>query len=1137
MNWVISLTKYTFGIFMLTLLFSTQTFADDIEIFESEEPVEPPNILFLMDVSGSMQWEVGSENIPVNSTDSRLSILKGALGDLLTDADMVDVNVGLMSFSGHGGSWLAHGPSYPVKPIDADALPILKSNSSFAHPGSTSLPSAVGITSRGYIQEISNTWNAENGTPIVDALFEAAKYMRGEDIHWGNKEPSEPQAAHPSTYGVNTNLIANGSISNTYQCNTDACGGTTGVSCNHLSSCATTPASTTTNTCSTPTCGDPGSCTKTSSTTLNCPSGATFCGTAVDATECTTTPNPGVNVECLLTEAECLAANPLLTSCSTDVITLVVTCIEGVPDTVTCPVDEYTCSTTTAAFETCTHEVCGSISSSGIDYISPITNECQNNAIILLSDGEPTVNNSSPLVETMVGTLSNNCSSTSTEMGRCGEELARFLAESDHSSQDGDQNVNLYTIGFALGASSPAETYLRTLASAGGGTFASADSTAGLIKAFKEAISGINKKARLFSSPTYTSNSESILAHGSYVYMPVFNRESGPHWSGNLKKFNIVDGRLVDKDDNSKNATSDSGALNNAKDEWAVGDIAHAVKDGGAANKLNPDARNLFTDNGNTGTAAARAPMSSVTNAQLGLSSTSTEKDALLNFIKGKNEDGSSRHHMGDIIHSKPVHVDIDGEEYIFVGTNEGYLHAFKASDGEEVFAYMPSELLKNIKRQKDNDPTDFHVYGVDGEITVWKGKLNTTDVKDTVMLLFGLRRGGKAYYALNVTNPSSPTLAWKITASGDFSQLGYSWSKPKIAKVKIDANAPKNVMIIGGGYVDDNGEVLKDGNGDPQTEADNSGTGSDVYIVDLANGTKLWKTPDATISYAVPGGVRTMDIDRNGLVDRLYFADVGGNIWRADLNFQTSTSDFKVYPFASLGGSASSKRKFFNEPDVAFFRHAGQYVMSIAIGSGDRPNALGTTTDDRFYTMFDTHPFKYNTNETPNKPTIIKDPDHLVSIDQAETTNFFTGSLKGWYLDFDAFSGAAGVSGEKVLSSAFTFENKVIFTSFGIGTASVDPNDACKTTSANQSHLYVLDLLKGKKVLNLDDTVGTDVYVGPLDDIPDAPQLYIPKTKNCTVDDCTIKTTITVGAAAPVEAPSVVKKLPKVYWIDKQRN
>jgi len=162
----------------------------------------------------------------------------------------------------------------------------------------------------------------------------------------------------------------------------------------------------------------------------------------------------------------------------------------------------------------------------------------------------------------------------------------------------------------------------------------------------------------------------------------------------------------------------------------------------------------------------------------------------LIRYIRGwKNgvEADGVRKHMGDMLHSEPVIItykeaDVDGnnkEQYIFAGTNEGYLHAFDAETGEEKFAFMPKKLLKNIERQQNADDDRRHVYGIDGKISYIKNGSN-------IYLYFGLRRGGRAYYAMDVTDITKPKLMWKVDGAdgGDFARLGQTWSAHRILQI-----------------------------------------------------------------------------------------------------------------------------------------------------------------------------------------------------------------------------------------------------------------------------------------------------------------------------------------------------------------
>ena len=103
-------------------------------------------------------------------------------------------------------------------------------------------------------------------------------------------------------------------------------------------------------------------------------------------------------------------------------------------------------------------------------------------------------------------------------------------------------------------------------------------------------------------------------------------------------------------------------------------------------------------------------------------------------------------------------------------------------SGGEELFAFMPQELLPNLQQIKTNLATGSHIYGLDGAITLRHDDSDGDRVIDSgerAILYFGMRRGGNHYYALEVSDINNPKLLWKISGgAGDFINLGQTWSR-----------------------------------------------------------------------------------------------------------------------------------------------------------------------------------------------------------------------------------------------------------------------------------------------------------------------------------------------------------------------
>ena len=398
----------------------------------------------------------------------------------------------------------------------------------------------------------------------------------------------------------------------------------------------------------------------------------------------------------------------------------------------------------------------------------------------------------------------------------------------------------------------------------------------------------------------------------------------------------------------------------------------------------------------------------------------------------------------------------------------------------------MPRELLANIKTLYENDFNNDHPYGVDGPLTIWHDDANgnrVVDGSEKVYLYAGMRRGGKNYYALDVTDPTSPSLKWEIKGgTGDFSKLGQTWSKPVLAKVDLDGDkdtAAKDVLIFGGGY---------DADQDTATNRQNDDEGDAIYLVDAVTGAKLWSADEystgssasSDMLNSIPADLRVIDIDGNGIHDRIYAADMGGRIYRIDL----PDSENKVIPDSekltspqvtklaelSSDSSVENNRRFYSEPDSALIVDHGERYMAISIGSGYRAHPLKQGADnaqDRLYMIKDKN--LYN----------IPDPGTLVTVEHdtnlVDLTNYTYvdgngnkipmtdwDEKKGWYLNLNR-----GI-GEKALAEAFTLNNTVFFTTFQ--PESGTPADVC-SNAAHTARAYVMNITNAEPVSTFTDT------------------------------------------------------------------
>ncbi len=755
-------------------------------------------------------------------------------------------------------------------------------------------------------------------------------------------------------------------------------------------------------------------------------------------------------------------------------------------------------------------------------YISPIGGSCQPNHIVLLSDGPPTGSAPESEIRTLIG--ESTCEKGGTEA--CATDLARWLNENDQSDVfDASQKITTHTIAFNLDGT---PEFLQDVATAGGGTAYSADTTDELLAVFGEISATVTEDDASFIAPAATVNQFNRLANRSDIYFALFKPELSPHWDGNIKRFNLGtaddgsgDVLIRDRDGNvaideqtglfANNSRSfwpgknDDGSVNNDADGSVVGA-------GGAANQQALTGisgigdRRVYTWTGDPG-ATIPSPVdltaaeqrlhegnAAITDALLnigGQGSNGTEqaqlRENLLKWVRGvdvldSDNDGSvvdARRQMGDPMHSRPVIINYaipnnsdTVRSLLFVGTNEGYLHALDSNTGEEQFAFVPGELLKNHDVFFTDEPNVDRPYGLDGPISVWRKDANDNliiDAGDTAFLFAGMRRGGNNFYALDVTNPDRPRLAWTIAGGQNgtpgFEYLGQSWSRLTPVKMFINGSE-KDVLIFGGGYDTVQDNLEQEGSSNRVHPTDQVGNG--LYIVEAATGELIWSGLGSgsgtrffsNMEYGFNAGIRAIDINRDSFVDQIYAADSGGQVWRFDVtqNHQSNVGSLiQGGVIADISDSApSAHRRFYNEPDVALIEREGERFLTVSIGSGARANPLDEVIQDRFYmirqqAVFEAPEF-YGKSAGGSSSTPIIEAD---LVNASNSANPISNEF-GWYLDLSN-------AGEKVLGTSVTFSDIVFFSTF----VPSEQSSLC-SPEVGSGRAYVLDVVTGGPVLDL---------------------------------------------------------------------
>jgi type IV pilus assembly protein PilY1 len=373
------------------------------------------------------------------------------------------------------------------------------------------------------------------------------------------------------------------------------------------------------------------------------------------------------------------------------------------------------------------------------------------------------------------------------------------------------------------------------------------------------------------------------------------------------------------------------------------------------------------------------------------------DKNTLINWVRGEDNAGGepspgnginirpSVH--GDVLHSRPAVVAYPTQTnpsaiVVFYGANDGTFRAINGNQagnigtvppGGELWSFIPPEFFGKLGRLYFNSPViklsstsnailpppEPKNYFFDGSIGVFQDLDN-----NKVYLYITARRGGRLVYAVDVSDPLVPKFMWKRTntdADTRFAELGQTWSQPKVALVKGYANP---VLIFGGGY--DPGQ-----DAEPPTAAT---MGRAIYILDALTGNIVWSAKGggstnecignpcqlADMIYPIPSDVTLVDrntVDESGFIDRIYVPDLGGNVWRVDLEPAggNTPDQWQVTKLAAVGGTGTTKRKIFFPPDVVTTTN----FDSVMFATGDREhptiNQQSVNIVNRFYMIKDT--------------------------------------------------------------------------------------------------------------------------------------------------------------------------------------
>ncbi len=473
-----------------------------------------------------------------------------------------------------------------------------------------------------------------------------------------------------------------------------------------------------------------------------------------------------------------------------------------------------------------------------------------------------------------------------------------------------------------------------------------------------------------------------------------------------------------------------------------------------------------------------------------------------------------------DVQHSKPAILTYTGApsvlQYMFYLQNNGLVTAVDTATGLEKWNFMVEEALPQINAMR-TDASGGEIYVADGTPTIYHQDANNdgyVNGTDRVYMFFGLRRGGRVYYALDITDPLTPLFKWKIDASQapgttakicvgsgtcspvtGFNELGQTWSTPFVGKILANANP---VLIFGGGYDAGNPvPVFPAVAGDDAQPPGTRSMGRALYVIDAFDTTiiKSWGVgqPGAFIGggggsmiYAIPSDVTALntDLDSQGYIDRIYVGDMRANVWRFDVGDATP-SNWNGKLFATLSSDISSgERRKIMFPPAIVKQNLPYRFDAVYVGTGDKEHPLCLTANQVTPTVMTNTCAQFAPQD---KMFMVIDKDYgtimsggapnVNAITVADLTQRLTGDLVtntsasvlntslGWYRNLD--------NGEKVINAATVFEQRLRFGTYApLGQS----GGAC--VPAGEGRLNEIDALTGDLVpINGAVTQASDRY------------------------------------------------------------
>lgn len=341
----------------------------------------------------------------------------------------------------------------------------------------------------------------------------------------------------------------------------------------------------------------------------------------------------------------------------------------------------------------------------------------------------------------------------------------------------------------------------------------------------------------------------------------------------------------------------------------------------------------------------------------------------------------------------------------VYMGTNDGMMHAFAGDTGVERWAYVPSMVVPNLWKLADTSYANNHTNYVNGSpITSDICSANCGNAATAVwktILVAGLNGGGRGYYALDITDPATPALLWEFKPNAPIGRpqdpdLGYSFGRAIITR-KTDGTW---VVLVTSGY--NNGTVSSN------PLVNNSPVGNGIgylYVLNAATGAIISKISTGVGSAATPSGLAKIAGWNNepagNAAGYVYGGDLLGNVWRFDINTGA------VLKFATLLDDLNIAQPVMTTPILGDVN--GKRVVFIGTGKYLETSDLTTSQKQTQYAIKDDNVTATlaNPRATLVQQYLINNPDGTATRLSSGTSTAVTATNpvdffndRGWFVD-----------------------------------------------------------------------------------------------------------------------------------------